>query len=35
MAKIRDQLATLQPGAPITATILRAGRIIELNGRVP
>jgi S1-C subfamily serine protease len=35
MAKIRDQLATMQPGAPITATILRAGRIIELTGKAP
>jgi S1-C subfamily serine protease len=35
LAKIRDQLATMQPGTPITATILRAGRIIELTGKAP
>jgi len=35
MMKIRDHLATLKPGQPITATVLRAGRIIELKGVVP
>jgi serine protease Do len=35
MMKIRDHLATLKPGAPITATILRKGRVLELTGVVP
>jgi len=35
MMKIRDHLATLQSGAPLTATVLRKGRVLELKGIVP
>jgi serine protease Do len=35
MMKIRDHLATLKPGAPITATVLRKGRVVDLAGVVP
>src|SRR5499426_2356386 len=35
MTKVRDQLATKQSGAPLKATILRAGKIIDLTGTVP
>jgi S1-C subfamily serine protease len=35
MMKIRDHLATLKPGASLTATVLRAGKVIELTGVVP
>ena len=35
MMKIRDHLATLKPGAPLTATVLRKGRVIDLTGTVP
>jgi len=35
MVKIRDHLATLKPGSEIKATILRAGRVIDLKGTVP
>jgi serine protease Do len=35
MMKIRDHLATLKTGEPLTATILRAGKVIELKGVVP
>jgi S1-C subfamily serine protease len=35
MMKIRDHLATLKPGAPLTATVLRKGRVIDLTGVVP
>jgi len=35
MMKIRDHLATLKPGAALTATVLRKGRIIDLTGVVP
>jgi S1-C subfamily serine protease len=35
MMKIRDHLATLNPGAPLTATVLRKGRVIDLTGTVP
>ena len=35
MMKIRDHLATLKSGAPLTATVLRAGKIIDLSGVVP
>ncbi len=34
LAKIRDLLAGLKPGAPFKATILRAGRVIEMTGRM-
>ena len=35
MMKIRDQLSALKPGEELTATVLRAGKIIELKGVVP
>jgi serine protease Do len=35
MMKVRDLLATLKPGEPLKATILRKGRIVELTGVVP
>src|SRR4029453_10484274 len=35
MMKVRDPLATLQPGQEIKAVILRAGRVIELTGKAP
>jgi serine protease Do len=35
MAKIRDHLATMKSGEPLKATILRAGKVIELSGVVP
>ena len=35
MMKIRDQLATMKAGTPLTATILRAGKVIDLTGTVP
>ena len=33
--KIRDLLATKAPGSPFKATVLRAGRVLELTGRLP
>ncbi len=33
--QIRTALARLPSGAALTATVLRAGRIIELAGRKP
>jgi serine protease Do len=35
MMKIRDQLAARKPGETIKASVLRAGKIIELTGTVP
>jgi len=35
MVKVRDHLATLKPGSPLKATILRAGKVVELTGVVP
>jgi serine protease Do len=35
MTKVRDQLATMKTGAPLKATILRAGKVVELTGTVP
>lgn len=35
MARIRDLLAALPPGAAITVTVLRAGRMLEVTAPVP
>jgi S1-C subfamily serine protease len=35
LSKVRDHLAALKSGAPIKATILRAGRVLDLNGTAP
>jgi S1-C subfamily serine protease len=35
IAKVRDLVAQRPPGSPITVTILRAGRILEVAARVP
>jgi serine protease Do len=35
LAKIRDGLSQLPSGAPFKVTILRAGQVLELTGRVP
>jgi len=35
MMKLRDELAALKPGTQLKATVLRAGRIVELTGVVP
>ena len=35
LVKIRDLLSGLKPGAPFKGTILRAGRVLEVTGRVP
>jgi len=34
LAKIRDSLASKQPGSPYKVTVLRAGKVLELTGRV-
>jgi serine protease Do len=33
LIKIRSMLAGLKPGTPFKASILRAGRVLELTGR--
>jgi S1-C subfamily serine protease len=33
--KIRDALARLKAGDPIKVKVLREGRVVELNGRMP
>jgi serine protease Do len=35
MAKVRDLLAGLKSGTPLKATVLRAGKVVELTGVVP
>jgi S1-C subfamily serine protease len=35
MMKVRYHLATLKPGEPLTATVLRKGRVVDLQGIVP
>ena len=35
VAKIRDLLATKAPGSPFKATVLRAGKVLEMTGRLP
>ena len=32
---VREKLASMQPGAPFTIKVLRAGKIIELTGKMP
>ena len=34
MARIRDQLSAKVPGSPYKVTVLRAGRVLELTGRM-
>ena len=35
LAKVRDQLSAKASGSPFKVTILRAGKVLELTGRVP
>ena len=35
MVAIREKLGTMQPGAPFTIKALRAGKVVELTGKVP
>jgi hypothetical protein len=35
MVKIRDHLSALKPGSPFKAIIFRAGRVLELTGKIP
>ena len=35
MVKIRDLMSGMKSGAPLKATILRAGRVLEITGTVP
>jgi serine protease Do len=35
LAKIRDLLGSAKPGTEFKGTILRAGRVLDLNGKVP
>jgi len=35
LAKIRDSMSALAPGAEFKATILRAGQVLELTGKAP
>jgi S1-C subfamily serine protease len=35
LAKIRDQLAAKASGSPFKVTVLRAGKVLELTGRMP
>ncbi len=35
MVKIRNHMNSLKPGAPFKASVLRAGRVIELTGQTP
>jgi S1-C subfamily serine protease len=34
LVKIRDQLSAKAPGSPFKVTVLRAGKVVELTGRV-
>jgi S1-C subfamily serine protease len=34
LTKIRDALSSKQPGSPFKVTVLRAGKVLELTGRV-
>jgi serine protease Do len=35
LVKIRETMNALAPGSPFKATVLRAGRVVELEGRAP
>jgi S1-C subfamily serine protease len=35
MTAVRQKLGTMQPGQPFKAKVLRAGKIVELTGKVP
>ena len=35
LPKIRERLGTMATGQPFKASVLRAGRVIELTGKVP
>jgi serine protease Do len=35
LVRIREHMNSLKPGAPFKATILRAGRVLELTGKTP
>jgi S1-C subfamily serine protease len=35
LAKIRERTSRLAPGAPVTVTVLRAGRQVKLTGKMP
>jgi serine protease Do len=35
LAKVRDLLAAKPPGSPFKATVLRAGKVLELTGQLP
>ena len=34
-ARIRDMIGRLPAGAPFQASVLRAGRVLELTGKAP
>jgi hypothetical protein len=35
LVKIRERLGSLAPGKTYTITVLRAGKVLDLTGRVP
>jgi hypothetical protein len=35
LPKIREKLGTMSAGQPFKASVLRAGRVIELTGKAP
>jgi S1-C subfamily serine protease len=35
LAKIRDAMSKLPPGAPFKVSVLRAGQVLELTGKLP
>jgi hypothetical protein len=35
LPRIRERLGTMASGQPFKATVLRAGQVIELTGKVP
>jgi len=35
MHTVREKLGTMQPGQPFKVSVLRAGKIVELTGKVP
>jgi S1-C subfamily serine protease len=35
LPRVREKMATMKSGMPVKITVLRAGKIVELTGKIP
>ena len=35
LPRVREKMGTMKSGTPIKITVLRAGKVIELTGKIP